>query len=109
MRRSHYQIYDSIDELYDLYPFEVMDIKRDFPNYHGTVYVFDGHLAEFALYELTEGTFCDMLSFSTQHAKLLDFASVIDWHALTNNILKAGLKNVVDHGDVIYVLVDMDA
>lgn len=23
--------------------------------------------------------------------------------------LKAGLKNVVDHGDVIYVLVDIDA
>lgn len=109
MRRSHYQIYDSLDELYDLYPFEIMDIKKDYPNYHGEVYVFDGHLAEFALYELTEGAFCNMLSFSTQHAKLLDFASVIDWRALTNNILKAGLKNVVDHGDVIYVLVDMDA
>ena len=45
MRRSHYQIYDSLDELYDLYPFEIMDIKRDFTNYHGEVYVFDGHLA----------------------------------------------------------------
>lgn len=46
----------------------------------------------FALYELTEGAFCNVLSFSTQYAKLLDFAGVIDWHALTNNILKAGLK-----------------
>ena len=54
-----------------------------------------------------EVAFCNMLSFSTQYAKLLDFASVIDWHALTNNILKAGLKNVVDHGDVIYVLPDL--
>lgn len=109
MRRSHYQIYDSLDELYDLYPFEIMDIKRDFSNYHGEVYVFDGKLAEFALYELTEGAFCNMLSFSTRYAKLLDFASVIDWRALTSNILKVGLKNVVDHGDVIYVLVDIDA
>lgn len=44
MRRSHYQIYDSLDELYDLYPFEIMDIKKDYPNYHGEVYVFDGHI-----------------------------------------------------------------
>lgn len=28
MRRSNYQIYDSLDELYDLYPFEIMDIKK---------------------------------------------------------------------------------
>lgn len=109
MRNANYQVYDSLDELHTLYPFETMDIKRDFKNYHGKVYVFDGHLAEFALYELTEGAFCNMLSFSAQHAKLLDFASVIDWHALTNNILKAGLKNVVDHGDVIYVLADIEA
>lgn len=27
----------------------------------------------FALYELTEGAFCNMLSFSTQYTKLLDF------------------------------------
>lgn len=77
-----------------------MDIKKDYPNYHGEVYVFDGHLAEFALYELTEGAFCNMLSFSTQYAKLLDFASVIDWHALTNNILKAGLG--VEYLDMLY-------
>lgn len=109
MRNANYQVYDSLDELHTLYPFETMDIKRDFPNYHGAVYVFDGHLAEFALYELTKGAFCNMFSFSTQYAKLLDFASVIDWRALANNILKAGLKNVVDHGDVIYVLVDIDA
>ena len=109
MRDANYQVYDSLDELHALYPFETMDIKRDFSNYHGEVYVFDGNLAEFALYELTEGAFCNMLSFSTQYAKLLDFASVIDWRALTNNILKASLKNVVDHGNVIYVLADIEA
>lgn len=107
MRNANYQVYDSLDELHALYPFETMDIKRDFSNYHGEVYVFDGHLAEFAIYELTEGAFCDMLSFSTQYAKLLDFASVIDWHALTNNILKAGLKNVIYSDGWIYVLPDL--
>lgn len=109
MRRSHYQIYDSLDELYDLYPFEIMDIKKDYPNYHGEVYVFDYALIDFCIYELTEGAFCDMFSFNTRYLKLLGLENVIDWKTLARNILNAGLKNVVDHGDVIYVLVDIDA
>lgn len=109
MYKARYPTYNSLDELCEVHPDAVACIKSCTHDYHGEVYVFDGHLAEFALYELTEGAFCNMLSFSTQYAKLLDFASVIDWHALTNNILKAGLKNVVDHGDVIYVLADIEA
>lgn len=106
-RNAYYEVYDTLDKLCDLYPFETEDIKEKFPNYHGRVYVFDENLDEFAIYELTEGIFYNMIDFDIPYTKLIGIEDVIDWNTLADNILKIGIKNVVDHVDVVYVLADM--
>lgn len=58
---------------------------------------------------MTDGSYRDIINFDSLNVLPIHLESVIDFYELGYNILKAGLKNVVDHGDVIYVLVDIDA
>ena len=108
MRDAYYSVYRLIDELYELYPEETEDIKAKFPNYHGEVCVFTD-LSEFGIYEMTDGDFWNIINFDSPYAKLIHLEEIIDFNEIASNVLKAGFKNVIDHGDVIYVLTEMNA
>lgn len=83
-------------------------IKGCTHDYHGKVCIFT-ELEDFGIYEMTDGVFRDIINFDSPNVRPIHLESAIDFYELGYNILKASLKNVVDHGNVIYVLVDMDA
>ena len=108
MRNIELIPYESLDELSELYPGAAAHIMSVFPNYRGVIYKFLD-LDEFGIYEMTEGVYGDIINFDSPNVRPIYLEIAIDFYELGYNILKAGLKNVVDHGDVIYVLVDIDA
>ena len=108
MRDAYYSVYRLIDELYELYPEETEDIKAKFPNYRGEVCVFTD-LSEFGIYEMTDGDFWNIIDFDSPYAKLIHLEEIIDFNEIASNVLEVGFKNVIDHGDVIYVLTEMKA
>ena len=108
MRNIELIPYESLDELSELYPGAAAHIMSVFPNYRGVIYKFLD-LDEFGIYEMTEGVYGDIINFDSPNVRPIHLEIAIDFYELGYNILKAGLKNVVDHGDVIYVLVDIDA
>ena len=106
MRNIELIPYESLDELGELYPDAVAYIVSIFPNYHGKIYKFLD-LDEFASYELTEGSYKDVINFDSPNARPIHLESVIDFYELGYNILDAGLKNVIYSDGWIYALPDL--
>lgn len=108
MYKARYSTYNSLDELWEVHPDAVACIKSCTHDYRGKVCIFT-ELEDFGIYEMTDGSYRDIINFDSPNVRPIHLESVIDFYQLGYNILKAGLKNVVDHVDVVYVLVDMDA
>lgn len=106
MREAQYIVYDSLNEMRELYPDVVAYIEIDFKNYHGRIYKFPD-LDEFGIYEMTEGSYKDVINFDSPGIRPISLESTIDFYALGCNILKAGLINVICYNGWIYVLHDL--
>lgn len=98
--------YESLDELSELYPDAAKHIAIVFPDYHGRIYKFLD-LDEFAIYEMTEGYFSNIIDFDTPEVRPINLEEAIDFHTLGRNILDAGLINVIYSDGWIYVLPDL--
>lgn len=108
MYKARYSAYNSLDELWEVHPDAVTCIKSCTHDYRGKVYIFT-ELEDFGIYEMTGGVYGDIINFDSPNVRPIHLESAIDFYELGYNILDAGLKNVVDHGDVIYVLADIEA
>lgn len=106
MRDAQYIVYDSLDELRESYPAAVKHITIVSPNYHGNVYKFLD-LDEFGIYEMTDGSYRDVINFDSPNVRPIHLESAIDFYELGYNILEAGLKNVIYSDGWIYVLPDL--
>ena len=106
MRNIELIPYESLDELSELHPDAVAYIVSIFPDYHGVIYKFLD-LDEFGVYELTEGSYKDVIDFDSPGVKPINLESVIDFYELGRNILDAGLINVTYYKGCIYVLPDL--
>ena len=106
MRNIELIPYESLDELGELYPDAVAYIVSIFPNYHGKIYKFLD-LDEFASYELTEGSYKDVINFDSPGVRPINLESTIDFYELGRNILDAGLINVTYYKGCVYVLPDL--
>lgn len=98
--------YESLDELSELYPDAAKHITIVFPNYCGKVYKFLD-LDEFGVYELTEGSYKDVIDFDSPGVIPINLESVIDFYELGRNMLDAGLINVTYYKGCVYVLPDL--
>lgn len=98
--------YESLDELSELYPDAAKHIAICFPGYHGRIYKFLD-LDEFAIYEMTEGYFSNIIDFDTPEVRPINLEEAIDFHTLGRNILDAGLINVTYYKGCVYVLPDL--
>ena len=106
MYKARYSTYSSLDELSELYPGAAAHIMSVFPNYRGVIYkLLD--LDEFVIYEMTEGSYRDIINFDSPNVRPIHLESAIDFYELGYNILNAGLKNVIYSDGWIYVLPDL--
>lgn len=98
--------YESLDELSELYPDAAKHIAIVFPDYHGRIYKFLD-LDEFAIYEMTEGSYKGVINFNSPEVKPINLDETIDFHTLGCNILDAGLINVTYYKGCVYALPDL--
>lgn len=106
MYTARYSAYNSLDELWGIYPDVAAYIKSDVQDYHGKVYVF-AEFEDFGIYEMTEGTFWNIINFDSPNVRPIHLENAIDFYELACNILEAGLKNVIYYNGWIYVLPDL--
>lgn len=81
-------------------------IKSYTHNYRGKVYIFT-ELEDFGIYEMTDGSYRDIINFDSPNVRPIHLESAIDFYELGYNILEAGLKNVIYSDWWIYVLPDL--
>ena len=103
---ARYSVHSSLDELCEIDPDAAAYIRSEFQDYRGKVYGFN-ELEDFGLYEMTEGSYKDVINFDSPGVRPIDLESVIDFYELGRNILDAGLINVVYYDGWIYVLPDL--
>lgn len=106
MRNIELIPYESLDELSELYPGAAAHIMSVFPNYRGVIYKFLD-LEDFGIYEMTDGSYRDIINFDSPNVRPIHLESAIDFYELGRNILDAGLKNVIYSDGWIYVLPDL--
>lgn len=103
---ARYSVHSSLDELCEIDPDAAAHIKSEFQDYHGKIYGF-AELEDFGIYEMTDGSYRDIINFDSPNVRPIHLESVIDFYELGYNILDAGLKNVIYLDGWIYVLPDL--
>lgn len=106
MYKARYSTYDSLDELWEVHPDAVTYIKSCTHDYRGKVCIFT-ELEDFGIYEMTDGSYRDIINFDSPNVRPIHLESAIDFYQLGYNILDAGLKNVIYSDGWIYVLPDL--
>lgn len=106
MYKARYSTYNSLDELWEVHPDAVACIKSCTHDYRGKVYIFT-ELGDFGIYEMTDGSYRDIINFDSPNVRPIHLESAIDFYELGYNILDAGLKNVIYSDGWIYVLPDL--
>lgn len=107
MYKARYSVYNSLDELLEVHPDAAACIKSEVGDYRGKVYIF-AELEDFGIYEMTDGSYRDIINFDSPNVRPIYLESAIDFYALGYNILNACLKNVIYSDGWIYVLPDME-
>ena len=90
----------------ELHPYAAACIKSCTHDYRGKVCLFT-ELEDFGIYEMTDGSYRDIINFDSPNVRPIYLESVIDFYQLGYNILEAGLKNVIYSDGWIYVLPDL--
>ena len=106
MYKARYSVHSSFDALCELDPDAAAYIKNEFQDYRGKIYGFI-ELEDFGLYEMTEGSFANVINFDSPGVRPINLESAIDFYELGSNILEAGLINVIYYDGWIYVLPDL--
>lgn len=69
-------------------------IKSCTHDYRGKVCIFT-ELEDFGIYEMTDGSYRDIINFDSPNVRPIHLESAIDFYELGYNILETGLKNVI--------------
>lgn len=100
------KVFVLVDMLREVHPDAVTCIKSYTHDYRGKVCVFT-KLEDFGIYEMTDGSYRDIINFDSPNIRPIHLESAIDFYELGYNILDAGLKNVIYSDGWIYVLPDL--
>lgn len=91
MYKARYSAYNSLDELWEVHPDAVACIKSCTHDYRGKVYIFT-ELEDFGIYEMTDGSYRDIINFDSPNVRPIHLESAIDFMGLDTTFLKLVLK-----------------
>lgn len=94
MYKARHSTYNSLDELWEIHPDAVTCIKSYTHDYRGRVCIFT-ELEDFGIYEMTEGSYRDIINFDSPNVRPIHLESAIDF--INMNLFGKQLAEVFDN------------